>query len=196
MLRSIAAVIAALALLTGLLTACAGNGSAAPEPSLAALLQKAMPYDMVYFTYDDFAADGNFEAFAVCAQTSYTDNEGRLVNYDTCQLWYADKSGARMLEDDLYGYAGNSGSTVTAGADKFIVWELSAGGSGSQSIIYGVRDGEPYQPLISRKYEWFCCADGKFQAQTNDLRPDYHAYVTHYFDYDASTGEFAETGTS
>ena len=161
----------------------------AAEAQLKMLLQKSMPSDMIFFDYDDFDSDGNFEAFAVCSSMKVDDINGNIVNYDSCQLWYSDKNGARILEDNLYGYPSD---TVTAGNAKFIVWEMSAGGSGSLSVIYGVRDGKPYQPAISRKYEWFCFSDGKYQAETNDFSLGYHTYDTHYFSYDESSREFIE----
>lgn len=157
------------------------------ETGLKTLLQQKMPAKMIYFDYEDYEGTGNFEAFAVCS-----DNDTGY-DYENCQLWYADKAGAVMLIDKLNGFPlyGVPDDSVTAGKYKFMVWELSAGGSGSTSLIYGVKDGKPYELSISQKYGEFKLWNGKYQGITGD-QAHADASSIFYFSFDESTREFVE----
>ena len=159
------------------------------ESELKELLEAEMSdYVMIFFDCADFDFDGDLEAFAV--SSTVKDFDGY---YDSCNLFYADENGVVLLEEDLFGYPEES---ITVGDNKFIVWEIFGGGSGSLSMIYGVKDKSPYQPEISSKYGTFSLCpmqDGLFQGETSDFSLGYHDYIIHYFIYDNDLKEFTET---
>ena len=54
----------------------------------------------------------------------------------------------------MYGYLRDD-SPLSAGNQKFLLWELDAGGSGSSTLLFGVKDGVPYEPEASGSYQFF-----------------------------------------
>ena len=84
---------------------------------------------------------------------------------------------------------------IIAGHQKFIVWEISAGGSGSTSCILGVRDSKPYEPEISGQYMEFETTkydDSVYTGATSDFTKGYHDYIHTEFVFDPESGEFVK----
>ena len=77
-----------------------------------------------------------------------------------------------------------------AGVSKFITWELDAMGSGSTSIVLGVKNGMVYEPKVSGRYMRFLPTDdGRFCGFTHDFSQG-HAYVENYFSFNEKSKEF------
>ena len=164
-----------------------------------------------YFLPADYDDDGRKEAYLVVGDFDGTECADAFVYFVSAGGGV--RNGYTIMEykendpigPDLYGYLSNteepptgedqSAALLTAGSAKFMVWERSAGGSGSSSVIFGVRDGKPFESAISREYEWFYQdADGRFAAQTDDFSSmSHHDYIDHYFTYDEATHDFVET---
>ena len=100
--------------------------------------------------------------------------------------------------DRLYGYLLPQSHDTTDTVDnfliststsKFMVWEVSAGGSGSSSIILGVKGGKAYEPAISDQYMVFHQNDlSEFIGLTSDFSKGFHDYIENVFIYDKNTG--------
>lgn len=153
-----------------------------------------------YIIVDDYDGDGRQEAYAVLAQadTEFGFSEWAAVYYITpdgfifCVRNRLD-DGTEMCgflrDTDNYAQAPQS-VLLSAGKQKFLLWEVSAGGSGSTTELFGVRDGVPYQPEISGQYGSFRQDGGKYYGSTSDFSKGYHDYIDHEFTFDAASGEF------
>ena len=153
---------------------------------LNAFIEQVVGYnsDYLYFLPDDYDCDGTMEAFGI---TGWGLGEELHSNVD---IWFINSEGnCTQIASDLYGSLHNS---IDTGNEKFIVWEKTAGGSGSASYIYGYRNGLVYEPKISGSYEWFRYEDGKYFAEKSDFSQGYHDWITYEFIYDAESNEFIE----
>lgn len=160
------------------------------EEELRAVLEENTSDLIVNFEYDDYDGDGVSEAFGITSPKDY-DELGLCGNVG---VWFIDCEGnCTEVMADTYGYLHQQ--KISAGRQKFIVWEMSGGGSGSVSYIFGIRDGNPYEPQISGQYMQFETAkydDAVYVGQTSDFSMGYHNYITTEFVFDSESGEFVE----
>ena len=154
-----------------------------------------------YFLLADFDGDGAQEAFGITGTF-----DGQMVYQDT-KIYFVDSLGniscvreTTWQGSRLYGYllsqvpeSTNKADDffLSAGTSKFITWEVSACGSGSLSIILGVRDGKAYEPEISEHYMSFKQNElGEFIGLTSDFSKGFHDYIEHAFLFDETNGQF------
>lgn len=151
----------------------------------------------LYFYYDDFNGDGKKEAFGV------TGDEGDSVGvHNNVKIYYVSSEGNVVcMNPNLYGYP-TTEELLTAGNSKFFLWEASGGGSGSITYVYGVKDGQAYEPEVSGCYMCFGTSldymgitgetqpEGTYVGFTSDFSKGYHDYIPSYFLYDENSGEF------
>lgn len=154
-----------------------------------------------YFLLADFDGDGAQEAFGITGTF-----DGQMGYYDT-KIYFVDSLGniscvreTTQQGSRLYGYllsqvpeSTNKADDffLSAGTSKFIIWEVSAYGSGSLSIILGVRDGKAYEPEISEQYMLFKQNElGEFIGLTSDFSKGFHDYIEHAFLFDEINGQF------
>lgn len=164
------------------------------EEELKAVLEECSSDLIVNFEYDDYDGDGINEAYGFTSPNEY-DEWGLCSNVD---VWFIDSSGSCILRlEDTYGYLHKE--KLVAENRKFLVWERSAGGSGSLSFIFGVREGEAYEPNISGEYMCFgfdintgACNREVFNGYTSDFSKGYHDYIPTEFEFDVDSGEFIE----
>ncbi len=150
----------------------------------------------VYFLPADYDGDNLEEAFAI---TGTSDGE---IGYYNAKIYFIDSEGnitcvcdKTYSGDSLYGYLHQGNDTndylLTTATSKFIVWEVSAYGSGSVSIILGVKDGMAYEPDISNCYMDFGLTDnGKFVGLTSYFTSEGHQYDERVFIFDENSGQF------
>ena len=165
-------------------------GAALSEEDMKQLFTNAVPDHLLYFIYDDYDYNGTFEAFAVIEQP---DNPMYAIAYFIAD----DGSITRMTQDgELWGYEFQDNTNVRqkymadTGTQKFYIWENYAGGSGSQSKLFGVRGGVPYEPQISSNVQAFRQEDGQFVSDENDFSQGYHDFIRATYTFDPNTGEF------
>lgn len=140
----------------------------------------------LYFVCDDFDGNRSMEAFGMTG----TDDG---IDLSDVTIYYADSDGMVSVMDTfpvIYAYGGiypgmTMNLTMDAGNAKF----LKIGGSdGQETWLYGVRNGEAYQPEVSGKHADFRkTEDGQFIAQPHEGGEGYYAIR---YTYDAGTGEF------
>lgn len=150
-----------------------------------AFLEAAGTSQELYFFYDDFDADGVKEAFGITGSGSEL--------YSDVQIYFINSEGEAeaQLQQPTTGYLMN-GDLLKAGGCQFLVWENSGGGSGSTSSIFGVRDGEVYEPEISGKYMTFQQEGERYVGYVSDFSTGHHEYIAHGFAFNPTTGEFVE----
>jgi len=157
------------------------------ELALKAKMQEAMRGAMVDFLYADYDGDGTYEAFGLCE--NYQDGE----RVDGLSIWFANDDDAFEVEQ----VGGFLSEPVIAGQNVFYVFEISAGGSGSTSHVYGVRNGKPYQPLIAMQSEkhlqWFSGENGVFTSSLDDWSRGFHGHTLQFYRFDETDKEFYET---
>lgn len=156
------------------------------EEVLRRSLESSTSDPIRFFDYDDYDGDGISEAFAVTS----LENADEMGGYSRADIWFVDSRGnCQLAKADLYGYLREA---VAAGDQKFLVWELSANGSGSLSYIFGLRDDEFYEPYISEKYMDFQydTDNDRYIGYTSDFSQGYHDYLVTAFSFDRETGEF------
>lgn len=150
----------------------------------------------VAFLPTDYDGDGTEEAIGI---TGIFD--GQMGYYDA-KIYYISAKGeiscvrsTTKFGDSLYGYLNDrSGQPLlAASSQQFLVWEVSAYGSGSSSIIIGVRDGQAYEPDISEVYMNFGLDEsGQFVGWTSGSTNGGRDYFAHPFIFDESSGQFIE----
>lgn len=157
-----------------------------------------------YFLPADYDGDGRKEAFG------FTGTFDGQKGYDGVKIYYISPVGEldcvrsrTNYGDPLYGWlltqpaGGGEGDNyfLFASGDRFLVWEISAYGSGSSSVILGVKDGKAYEPAVSEQYMTFRqTGPGQFTGLTSDFSQGCHAYREQQFIYRKSTGEFQTAG--
>lgn len=160
------------------------------EEELQTVFKQKASGKIIHFEYDDFDGDGVSEAFGITSLKGY-DEMGLAADVE---VWYIDAEGnCSVLMTDTHGYLHEN--KITAGRQKFIVWEISAGGSGSTSCIFGVRESKPYEPEISGQYMWFEPTkydDSRYTGAKSDFSKGYHDYIYTEFVFDSENGEFVK----
>lgn len=173
--------------------------SSKTEDELHAIFSDAISQDNeIYFFYDDFDNNGEYEAFGI------TGTADELGGYNNVLIYYVSSDGDCIClngnsQQELYGYL-TIGGLLSVDDYKFLLWERSAGGSGSVTFIYGVKAGSAYELEISGEYMLFGTSldsdsnqpEGSVVGFISDFSKGYHDYVPVYFTYDANLGEFVE----
>lgn len=176
------------------------NSEMKTEEELHAIFSDTVSQDQeIYFFYDDFDNNGENEAFGI---TGYYNEADGL--YNDVFIYYISSDGSCGCvndHEDLYGYL-TIGSLLSVNNHKFLLWERSAGGSGSATIIYGVKDGTVYEPEISGEYMCFGTSqdymgiidstqpENSYVGFSSDFSKGYHDYIPVYFVFDENAAEF------
>lgn len=154
-----------------------------------------------FFLPADYDGDGTEEAFGI---TGNYDEDSML--YDTVTICFVASDGTvtpvrstRRDGSPLYGYLhtrDDQPNLLETDGVKFLCWEISAGGSGSLTVLFGVRDGQAYEPSVSDQYmEFNRSIDGDITGLTSDFSNGVHEYVPHTFTFDPATAQFVEDMT-
>lgn len=157
----------------------------------------------LYFIPADYDGDGVQEAFAI---TGVSDGSEL---YEDVKIYYINSSGdiscvrqTTTYGDPLYGFlrkpnlgvaetGTNEDYLLTADKYRFLVWEISAYGSGSVSVILGARNNTAYEPNISTLWGTFRKDEsGNFVGTTSDFSTGVHQYLDRQFTFDAASGQF------
>ncbi|MCD7846114.1 MAG: hypothetical protein LUG57_09785 [Oscillospiraceae bacterium] len=147
---------------------------------------------ILYYLYTDYDEDGLNEVFVI---TGSADDylTGYYINVN---IYFQSSDGEiTELQSDTYGYLRGE-NYLDTGNGKFLVWEVSAGGSGSSSLIYGVKNGQIYEPALSgsvMNFDFVYESTNTYCGITSDWSNGYHDYTEHVFLYNSDTGEFEET---
>lgn len=157
----------------------------------------------IYYFVDDYDCDGDAEAFGITGEI-----QGSYGNiYQQVAIYFINSQGEVSLVCNtqpgsdiyqLYGYFGSTNElgqpmllTPVESQNKFIVWELDDGFTDSVSLIWGVKDDQPYQPAVSGQFQHFNSAIvGYPNAYQIDYSQGYPVQIDYRFDFDPSTGEF------
>lgn len=135
------------------------------------------------FECDDYDEDGIKEAFGITG----TDDG---VDIHDLKLYYVDQKGEVSCIADLdilFGFGGMPPAGIMdTGSAKFLVF---GGACGQETWLYGIRDGEVYQPEVSGKHSDFLYMDGKYIAMPHEGGEGFYQIV---YDFDPATGEFVE----
>lgn len=104
--------------------------------------------DIVYHYYNDFDGDGICEMFALVGEVR--DYSIAIIeNNITGKIWYVNQNGAIEVESDDIEYWAYP-YVFSVDGNAFIAFE-KAFGTGTLTYIWGVKNGIPYQPNISKK---------------------------------------------
>ncbi len=139
----------------------------------------------------DYDGDGRQEAFAILQEP-----DGELGT-NWAHVYYISPNGyivyMRGYTDAgaMYGFLRDD-SPLSAGNQKFLLWELDAGGSASTTLLFGVKGGVPYEPEVSGGYMGFQQSGSGYTGTMSDFSKGYHDYIEHNFTFDAASGEFKE----
>ena len=158
--------------------------------------------DYIHYLPDDYDNDGKEEAFVITGSTP--DSMGLSGNVT---IWFVDSRGrCSSVETNTYGCLA---APITVPNGKFISWCVTAGGSGTNSLIYGCNDGEWFEPDVSGIYAGFGDRNMRYMFSSaedfDELNCSYIGYSSHYgsieeggghfwdpiaFDYDENTRQF------
>lgn len=156
------------------------------EEELRAILGESSSDQILSFEYDDYDGDGFSEAFAVTSPAGY-DSQGSCTD---AGVWYITSDGncTRLREGAIVsGYQ----EKLTTGGREFLVLRISQDGSESMCYVFGVRDGETYEPQVSGQYNDFTTA--KYDDYTYvGVKSDSRSTESKEFVFDSDSGEFVE----
>lgn len=136
-----------------------------------------------FLKIEDYDCNGRYEAFVIKGVPGAV-----LDSYDSCKIWFVDDSLNSVLLSESNGVIPHE--IITAESYSFFKYEVSAGGSGSASYLFGVKNNKPYELVISGKFMDFTNEGNKYTAMTNDFSNGYHDYITHHFVFDKKACEF------
>ncbi|MCD8115653.1 MAG: S8 family serine peptidase [Oscillospiraceae bacterium] len=147
--------------------------------------------NVIYTLSADYDEDGREETFII---TGIADDylTGYYTNVD---IYFQSSDGeVTKLQTGTYGYLRGK-NYLDTGTSKFLVWEISAGGSGSMSLIYGVKNGQIYEPELSgniMNFDFSYESENTYSGLMSDWSNGYHDYIEHTYIYNSNTGEFEE----
>ena len=139
----------------------------------------------------DYDGDGRQEAYAILEEPE--DDMGTAWAH----VYYISPNGYIIYmrgyteSGFMYGYLRDD-SPLSAGNQKFLLWELDAGGSGSSTLLFGVKDGVPYEPEASGSYQLFRQSGSGYTGTLSDFSQGDHDYIDKTLTFDAASGEFKE----
>ena len=143
------------------------------------------------FRKGDFDGDGKEEAFGVSIEGEMPE-AGAVV--DTAALYYINPDGV-VKYVEMLPYGRLDDNTLKIQNKEFFLWE-QMGGSDSVTGIYGLKNGEVYQPEISYTKMLVCSHDdGVITGMVSNFEKGYHDFDTVLIAYDEATGEFHVTET-
>lgn len=111
-------------------------------------LQSNVDGDIVFYYYNDYDGDGSCEMFALVGEAITSTLVGIGENLYG-KIWFINEEGMMEVESNEIEYW-TSPYKFSVDNKIFIAFE-KAYVTGSQTFIWGVRDGKPYQPNISGK---------------------------------------------
>lgn len=159
----------------------------------------------IAFYYDDFDGNGSNEAYGIVGNYQ----NGDISSCDNVKVYFiSDEGRSQLVRDhhrndmDLYGHL-TMENLLEVETHKYLLWELDAGGSGSLTYIFGVKNGQPYEPEISGTLMAFATpasymgildtvSSGQYVGYKNDFSQGYHDYIPHYYQFDVDRAEFVE----
>lgn len=158
------------------------------EEKLTDQLKQNTGKPILQFYYDDYDSDGRYEAFAVVgdADDSFMDDNW----YSNAEVWFVSEDKTECIKSDIYGFPNGvlKGETYS-----FLSLEKSAGGSGSTSYVFGVKDGTPQEMNVSENYGDFNVGENYiFKGYVSDFSAGYHQWIYKDFLFDPTSFEFVE----
>jgi len=115
------------------------------KPSYLQHLEEAVSDEILYYHYGDYDNDGNCEMFALVGQhveSLVSDDSDNLCG----TLWFIDQNGVIEIDPEEKDFWSNPHVYNMSGC-CFLVLE-KAYVTGSESYIWGVKDGRPFQPNL------------------------------------------------
>ena len=163
--------------------------AAVSEQELRKQFEEQITDTILYFLYDDYDYNGTYEAFVVTARPDSVWNDIYYIGGTVVKLTGDRQFGGYEFQDSANV---RQRYMVDTGTQKFFIWENSAGGSGSTSYIFGVRNGAPYEPALSGKLQSFQKDGEQYVHYRSDFSQGFHDYIRTELGFDASAGEFTE----
>lgn len=168
------------------------------ETSYLEYLNGIVEDSVLFHYYNDYDGDGTCEMFALVGDSN-SENKYTEGNYFG-KIWYVNCNGAKEIEskNTLYWTTPN---VFLFGNYSFVSFEEFYGTAGTNTHIWGVQNGEPYQPNISGKIRGLSFnefneiegIDDEFDASKCINEPmTGHTWKPYYFYFDGKT--FREYG--
>jgi len=173
------------------------------QDNLKAILSKNTTKPIQKFYFGDFDADGKYEAFAIAGNkdTSLSDaaTDDREF-YGLVDIFFVSDSGATLLKSNTYGFVmknatGQQGGNITVDSYSFFAFEQSAGGSGSLSYVWGVKNQKAMEMNVSGKVEMFSQDkdSGKITGCHGSFSAGYHQYMYYKYIFDEASFTFTQS---
>lgn len=131
----------------------------ADKDTLLSLLKSKTADDVVEFIYDDFDANGTFEAFGITAKEKLVPED----KYNGAQVWYVDSNDAKVIKSGMRD-PGYLDTMIVINNKKFLCWLDNATNYGTYTQIFGVNNGKPFISKLSGKYNGIIEQDGNYFA--------------------------------
>lgn len=143
---------------------------------------------IIHFYYDDYDSNGKYEAFGVAGDV-YDSSMG-IDWYTDADVWFVSENKIECVKSGIYGF---SNGVLKDEKYSFLSLEKSAGGSGSTSYVFGVKDGIPHEMNVSEKYGDFKTDENHiFKGYVSDFSAGYHQWIYTDFLFDSTSFEFVE----
>ena len=168
------------------------------ETSYIEHLKEYVGDNILFYYYNDYDGDGTCEMFALVGDSN---SEKKFIDENYWgKIWYINCDGAKEIEskDVLYW---STPDVFLFGNYSFVTFEEFYGTAGTNTHIWGVQNGEPYQPNISGKIRGLSFnefneiegIDDEFDAsKCGDEPMTGHTWKPYYFYFDGKT--FREYG--
>ena len=166
-----------------------------PDPPEAekteAELKALLPSDKkpVVSVYDDFDGDGRKEAFVFAIDRAKPwSTDGTAID----SVYFMSSRGERTMMTSIqtFCYESRTGYRFRCAGKVFVAADNGGYGSGFTTLLFGVKDGQPYELDLSRKIQGVYEQNGKLYTTANDFSKGYHTYPVYELLYDADAQQF------
>ncbi|MBQ7956887.1 MAG: zinc ribbon domain-containing protein [Clostridia bacterium] len=139
------------------------------EEKLTQLLKESTDKPIVEFVYEDYDADGTYEAYAVAGKTAGAA-DGEKTEYYEADVFFVNDSGAQIIQESVSGKL--NGVLDSNGKIYISLENITEDKTESYSYIYTVEESNPVESETSGKYHEVHQEDGKILAK-EDINADF-----------------------
>lgn len=136
--------------------------------------------------YHDYDGNGTDEAFAVVTDENNSDKQPDVY-------FVASDGAVKNMPAGFNGYYYENTEKYSETEGKgFFSFDVGGGGSGWDTLLYSVKDNEPYELDISRELQGFYqnIETGKFYTTVSDFSSGHHEWPEYDLIYDSNNQQF------
>ncbi len=159
------------------------------EDELKSAVENASDGRIGAWAYADYDRDGNKEAFAVMIEDDSDNIKSVYYVNHTAEITQMNSDVKEFLYDET---TSDHPRYLENREQGFFTVDMGAYGSGWRSLLYSVKNSEPYELQLSQNIQGFYKDDKGFYTTESDFSNGYHEYPEVNLIYDPTVKEFTK----